>query len=163
MQIRRPWVRSGRTGICLTLRINSTSLCLTPRPPPPRPPPPPPPNPTFVCTGRTQICAHVNDPISVCRKRVGFTASGMVTQKYCINNNNESLLYSAILLCKLLDSLRCSTTRNLQSFNLSSTLDDPPSHPHPYPLPYKHIYTPVTIVPVQKSSYSPHYPAIGLH
>ena len=25
----------------------------------------------FVCTARTQMCAHVKDPISICRKRVG--------------------------------------------------------------------------------------------
>ena len=31
----------------------------------------------FVCTVRTQICAHVKDPISVCRKRVGIAAGGM--------------------------------------------------------------------------------------
>ena len=32
------------------------------------------------------------------------------------NNNNESLLYSAILQWKLLDSLRCSTTRNHSTY-----------------------------------------------
>ena len=31
------------------------------------------------------MCAHVKDPISICRKRVGLTAGGMVTQKYCIH------------------------------------------------------------------------------
>ena len=32
----------------------------------------------YVCTARSQICAHVKDPISA-------TAGGMVTQKYCIH------------------------------------------------------------------------------
>ena len=36
----------------------------------------------FVCTERTQICAHVKAPTSICRKRVGLTTGGMVTQKY---------------------------------------------------------------------------------
>ena len=42
--------------------------------------------PPFVCTAHTQscVCAQVKDPISICCKRVGLTASGMVTQKYCI-------------------------------------------------------------------------------
>ena len=39
----------------------------------------------FVCTARTQKCAHVKDPISICCKRVGLTAGGMVTHKYCIH------------------------------------------------------------------------------
>ena len=34
-------------------------------------------DPPFVCTARTQICAHVKDPISICRKRIGITAAGM--------------------------------------------------------------------------------------
>ena len=33
--------------------------------------------PPFVCTACTQMCVHVKDPISICRKRVGFTAGGM--------------------------------------------------------------------------------------
>ena len=37
----------------------------------------------FVCTAHTQICAHFKDPVSICHKRVGLTAGGMVTQKYC--------------------------------------------------------------------------------
>ena len=36
----------------------------------------------FACTARTQICAHVKDPISICRKRIGLTAGGIETQKY---------------------------------------------------------------------------------
>ena len=37
----------------------------------------------FLCTARTQICAHVKDPISIFRKRLGLTASGMETRKHC--------------------------------------------------------------------------------
>ena len=32
-----------------------------------------------VCMARTQISAHVKDPTSICRKRAGLTAGGMVT------------------------------------------------------------------------------------
>ena len=39
--------------------------------------------PPFVCAARTQICVHVKDPISICRKRVGLTAGGMETRKHC--------------------------------------------------------------------------------
>ena len=41
------------------------------------------PCPPFVCAARTQICVHVKHPISICRKRVGITAGGMETRKYC--------------------------------------------------------------------------------
>ena len=34
---------------------------------------------SFVCTARTQMCAHVKDPIYICRKRVGLTAGGIET------------------------------------------------------------------------------------
>ena len=40
------------------------------------------PDPSFVCTTRTQMCAHVKDLISICRKRVGITAGGMETRKH---------------------------------------------------------------------------------
>ena len=46
-----------------------TCLCLTP----------PPLSPLFICTERTHMCAHLKDPISVCRKRVGLTAGRMET------------------------------------------------------------------------------------
>ena len=29
--------------------------------------------PPFVCTPRTHMCAHVKDPIAICRKRVGLS------------------------------------------------------------------------------------------
>ena len=44
-----------------------TSLCLTP----------------FVCTACTQMCAHVQDPISIYRKRVGLTDGGTEAPKHC--------------------------------------------------------------------------------
>ena len=34
-------------------------------------------------TARTQICAHVKDPIYICRKRIGFAAGGMEPRKHC--------------------------------------------------------------------------------
>ena len=64
------------------------------------------------------------------------------------NNNNESLLYRAILQWKLLDSLRCSTTRNHSSYLAPWMTPPPPPHTH------RHTYTPVTIVPIQKSHIS---------
>ena len=36
-------------------------------------------------TARTNICAHVKHPISICRKRIGLAAGGMATHKYCIH------------------------------------------------------------------------------
>ena len=45
--------------------------------------------PPFVCAARTQICAHVNDPISICRKRVGLTAGGMETRKHCTQKKKK--------------------------------------------------------------------------
>ena len=42
-------------------------------------------DPPFVCTACIQICAHVKDPILVCRKRAGLTARGMEAWKYCIH------------------------------------------------------------------------------
>ena len=41
--------------------------------------------PPFVCMARNQTCAHIKDPVPICRKRVGLTAGGMVTEKYCIH------------------------------------------------------------------------------
>ena len=35
------------------------------------------PDPPFMCTARTQMCGHVKDPISICRKRIGLTAVGI--------------------------------------------------------------------------------------
>ena len=39
--------------------------------------------PPFLCTACTQICVHVKDPLSICRKRVSLAAGGMETQKHC--------------------------------------------------------------------------------
>ena len=36
----------------------------------------------FVCTACTQIYAHVKDPKSICRKRVGLTTGDMETRKH---------------------------------------------------------------------------------
>ena len=38
------------------------------------------PLPPFACMARTHICVHVKDPISICCKRVCFTAGGVVTK-----------------------------------------------------------------------------------
>ena len=32
------------------------------------------------------MCAHVKDPISICRKRVGITADGVETRKDCTHD-----------------------------------------------------------------------------
>ena len=45
--------------------------------------------PPFVCTAHTQMCPHVKDPISMCRKRVGLTASDMETQKHCTQKERK--------------------------------------------------------------------------
>ena len=42
-------------------------------------------DPASCVMARTQICAHVKDPLSICRKRVGLTAGGILTHKYCIH------------------------------------------------------------------------------
>ena len=47
--------------------------------------------PPFVCTTRTQIGAHVKDPISICRKILGFTAGSMEPQKYCTQENKNTM------------------------------------------------------------------------
>ena len=39
----------------------------------------------IMCMTHTQVCACIKDPISTSCKRVGLTADGMVTQKYCIH------------------------------------------------------------------------------
>ena len=44
---------------------------------------------------RTQICAHVKDPIPVCYKRVGLTAGGMEAKTE--HTGEEKILGSAVL------------------------------------------------------------------
>ena len=39
---------------------------------------------------RTQICAHVKDHISICRKRVGLTAGGMDARKRCTHERKKA-------------------------------------------------------------------------
>ena len=46
-----------------------------------------------VCTARTQMCAHVKDPISIYRTRVGLTASGMNSRKHCTQHRKWVALY----------------------------------------------------------------------
>ena len=48
-----------------------------------RNPPPP------LHTHGTQICMHVKDPISICHKRVGLTASGTETRKHCTQEKKK--------------------------------------------------------------------------
>ena len=40
------------------------------------------PDPPSCVTARSQICAHVKDPRSICRKRAGLTSGGMETRKH---------------------------------------------------------------------------------
>ena len=61
-----------------------------------------PPPPLFVCKARTQICAHVKDPISFCRKRISLTAGSMETSKHCTprkktEEKNTKKIGSAVL------------------------------------------------------------------
>ena len=86
-----------------------------------------------------------------CRQSPRQTETTIRTVLGYNNDNNESLLYSAILQRKLLDSQPCSTTRNHSSY-LAPWMTPPPTP--------SHTNTPVTIVPVQKAPYSPHYPVI---
>ena len=59
--VRSPGGGAGWKIVFLSLRVNS---CVWP---------------PFVCTARTQICAHVKDPRSISRKRVGFTCENTKT------------------------------------------------------------------------------------
>ena len=54
----------------LALRVNSSADLFVPDPP--------------SCVRHVQNCAHVKDPVSICRKRVSLKASGIVTPKYCM-------------------------------------------------------------------------------
>ena len=47
------------------------------------------PEPPFVYTARTQMYAHVKDPVSTCRTRVGLTAGGMKTRKHCTQERGK--------------------------------------------------------------------------
>ena len=81
--------RAGQGGgtVVLYLRVYSCADFFVPEP--------------FVCTARTQIWAHVNHPISIGRKRVGFIAGGVETQKHCTQEGGGGgggALDSAVLL-----------------------------------------------------------------
>ena len=47
------------------------------------------PDPPFVCTARIKTCAHVKDPILICRKRVGLKAVGIETRKHCTQEKQK--------------------------------------------------------------------------
>ena len=47
--------------------------------------------PPFVCTTHTQICVHINDPMSICLKRVGLTVDGMETWKHYTQKEKKKL------------------------------------------------------------------------
>ena len=66
-----PWRGRVKGSFFLSLRVNSCADLFVPNAP-------------FARTARTQICAHVKDPLSISRKRVGLTTAVMVTQKQCI-------------------------------------------------------------------------------
>ena len=56
--------------------------------------------PPSLCVLHTQMCAHVKDPISICRQRVALTAGGMETRKHCTyigKQNKKENLGSAVL------------------------------------------------------------------
>ena len=57
-----------------SLRVNSCAELFVPHEPP-----------SCVVRHALKMCAHVKDPVSICRKRVGIIASGVATQKYCIH------------------------------------------------------------------------------
>ena len=69
IQIRRPRVWSpggaGWETVLLSLRVNSCADVFVPEPP-------------SCLRHRTHICAHVKDPVSICRKRAGLTAGSIV-------------------------------------------------------------------------------------
>ena len=48
-------VGQGERSFFLSLRVNSSGYLFVPDPP----------HPLFVCTGRTQVCAQVKDPIFI--------------------------------------------------------------------------------------------------
>ena len=86
-----PWWGSVKNifSVPTSPALMQTCLCLTPPPP-------------FVCTARTQICAQFKDPISICRKSVGLTASGTETRKHYIQDKRkENKLGSAAILSLL--------------------------------------------------------------
>ena len=47
--------------------------------------------PLRVYSTHQNICAHVKDPISICRKRVGLTAGGMKTRKHVLHTRKKKL------------------------------------------------------------------------
>ena len=66
-------------SIPLSLRVNSCADLFV-RPDPPYP---------SLCTARTHMCAHVKDPISICRKRVGLIVGGMTKHENTDTGENK--------------------------------------------------------------------------
>ena len=56
-----PLVGQGEGAVYLSLRVNSWADLFVP-------------DPSFVLICGTQMCAHVKDPFSICRKKVGINA-----------------------------------------------------------------------------------------
>ena len=54
--------------------------------------------PPFVCMARTDNCAHVTDPISICRIRVDLTACGMDTRKHCTQGKTKQEKMGSVAL-----------------------------------------------------------------
>ena len=56
--------------------LGQTCLCLTPL--------------RVYGKARTQMCAHVKDPIAICRKSVGLTDGGTETRTHCTQEKEEA-------------------------------------------------------------------------
>ena len=81
-----PLAGQGDKHFSLSLRVNICADLFVP-------------GPLFVCTARTQMCAHVEDPISICRKRVGLTADGMETRQHCTQGKRKAGQAASYYVC----------------------------------------------------------------
>ena len=72
--------------------------------------------PPFVCTACTQVCMHVKDHMAICHKRVGLTASGMVTQKCCMHKTVGELKKSHTQVSPLM-GVQCTFYGETQNKN----------------------------------------------
>ena len=77
-----PWRSRVKDSCFLSLRVNSGAHFFLSCPPP------------FVCTALTQMCAHVKDPVSICRKRTDLTVGGMGTGKHCTHENKYEKMHT---------------------------------------------------------------------
>ena len=76
-----------------------------------------------MCTARTQICAHVKDPMSIGRKRVDLTAGGMETQKHCTQGKAAGYIAPAVTSPRGKQPefpMHCIGTRKLSNLILSN-------------------------------------------